>query len=79
VLPLSARSGVCEGLARIKLILGSAGQPEKLFPSYLSAALGKRPGSLSRQREAYRLSHFLESAQSSTKRMAGVKELLSRA
>lgn len=39
----------------------------------------KRPGSLSRQREAYRLSHFLWSAQSSTKRMAGVKELLSRA
>lgn len=32
---------MCEGLARIKLILGSAGQPEKLFCSYLSTALGK--------------------------------------
>lgn len=34
---------MCEGLARIKLIPGSAGQPEKLFRSYLSAALGKQP------------------------------------
>lgn len=63
--PLSANSGMCQGLAWIRLIPGSL-QPEKLF--HLSSALGKRPGSLSEHRKAFRLSQFRWSAQSRGKR-----------